>query len=324
MTSKERVKRAIHWKHPDRVPILFFNRDLDRSDIQIADVVQHFGGPDGKQSEWGFEWEQADDTMGQPKSSLIRSWDQLHEFIPPVPHDPGRFQSVFSVHEHYPDAYLMASLVLSGFTVLTFLRGFSETLQDLYVHRDRIETLLDLIFEFETRVIRNVADTPADAVAFYDDWGDQDRLLISPALWREIFKPRYKEQFRIAHESGVDVYFHSCGYIREIIPDLIEIGVDLLNISQPNLYDIEALGRDHGGDVCFVCPVSYQTTSITGTRDDIFREANRLVQNLGRPDGGFIGYVEAYESIGLSQQNYQNCVDAFVELGQYSNSSGGE
>lgn len=59
-------------------------------------------------------------------------------------------------------------------------------------------------------------------------------FIISPSLWRDFFRPRYKHQFELAHMYGLDVYFHSCGYIYDIIPDLIDIGVDLLNLGQPN------------------------------------------------------------------------------------------
>ena len=91
----------------------------------------------------------------------------------------------------------------------------------------------------------------------------------------------------------------------------------MLNISQPNLFDIEELGEKYGGKVCFVCPVSYQTTSIFGTKEEIYSYVKSLVENLGRFDGGLIGYVEEYKSIGLSDENYDHCVNAFLEYGRY-------
>ena len=142
-------------------------------------------------------------------------------------------------------------------------------------------------------------------------------LILSPSLWRRHFRERYRRQFALAHELGLEVYFHSCGYIREIIPDLIEVGVDMLNLSQPNLYDIQELGRSFGGQVCFVCPVSYQTTSISGSVQEIYADVRSLIEHLGRFHGGLIGYVEEYSSIGMSQENYQACIRAFRELGRY-------
>jgi hypothetical protein len=194
---------------------------------------------------------------------------------------------------------------------MTFLRGFSATLEDLCGDQAHMEILAERVFGFEEAVVGCAADEGFDAVAFYDDWGTQESLVISPELWRSFFKPRYKRQFDYAHARGLDVYFHSCGMIEEIIPDLIEIGVDMLNVSQPNLYDLPTLGARFRGRACFVCPISYQTTSITGSSDDIMREGERLVTNLAEAEGGFIGYVEEYGSIGMSEENYEACVRAF-------------
>jgi hypothetical protein len=134
-------------------------------------------------------------------------------------------------------------------------------------------------------------------------------------MWRDFFKPRYRRQFQIAHDAGLDVYFHCCGAIAEIIPDLVEIGVDLLNLGQPNLFDTAELGRRFGGKICFVCPVSYQTTSISGTPQDILRVVQDYYRHLGRFKGGMIGYIVDGSSIGLPEENYQACVSAFRNLG---------
>lgn len=318
MTRFEQVRKAMRFQSPDYVPILFFNRDKEQSDIQIIDVVQHFQGEHQDTSEWGFVWESFDQTMGQPKEALIRQWADLDELKLPDPSDKTRFAGAQEIMDRYPGCYYLASLVLSGFTIMTFLRGFAGTLEDLYEEPEQLERLADLVFGFENAIIGQLREQGFHGVAFYDDWGTQNNLIISPAMWRAVFKPRYRQQFDLVHENGLDVYFHSCGAIQEIIPDLIEIGVDMLNLSQPNLFNIEELGRLYGGKVCFVCPVSYQTTAISGSQADIYREVRRLVDSLGSLQGGLIGYVEEYQSIGMSLDNYQACVRAFQELGQYT------
>ena len=131
-----------------------------------------------------------------------------------------------------------------------------------------------------------------------------------------MFRPLYREQFALVHERNLYVYFHTCGQIGPLVEDLIDCGVDMLNISQPNLYDIPGLGQTYGGRVCFVCPVSYQTTSISGGPADIYRDVRRAVEHLGRFNGGLVGYVEEYGSIGMSEENYQACVAAWRELGR--------
>lgn len=313
----EQVNKAIHTKNPGYVPILFFNKDKDQSDIIMIDVVRHFMGSKEDTSEWGFIWERHDETMGQPKVELVKDWDEFSKFKIPDAFDKTRFSQVEEIRKQYgDDRYYLASLVLTGFTIMTFLRGFENTLSDLYEEPEKIAKLADAVYGFEEGIIKQLRDYGFNGVAFFDDWGTQTNLIISPKMWREFFKPRYKRQFDLAHKYGLDVYFHCCGFIYDIIPDLIEIGVDMLNLSQPNIFDIEKLGKDFGGKVCFVCPVSYQTTSLSGTREDIRWDVKRLVDNLGCHNGGLIGYVEEYHSIGMSDENYQHCIDAFRELGR--------
>lgn len=116
----------------------------------------------------------------------------------------------------------------------------------------------------------------------------------------------------------MDVFFHSCGAIESVIPDLIEIGVDMLNIGQPNLFNIEELGKKYGGEICFVCPVSYQTTSISGTKEMIENDVKEYMEHLGCFHGGLIGYIEDYKIMGMSEENYQACVHAFEKFGNYA------
>lgn len=318
MSRVSQVRKAIRREDPDYVPILFFNKDKDQSDIIMIDVVRHFMGEKGDLSEWGFRWERYDDTMGQPREGLIKEWSDLSGFVVPDAYDKSRFEQVDTVRKQYgSDRYYLASLVLTGFTIMSFLRGFENIMNDFYENPEEIEKLADMVFGFEEEIIKQLKEYEFNGVAFFDDWGTQTNLIISPGMWRQFFKPRYKRQFDLAHKYGMDVYFHCCGYIYDIIPDFIEIGVDMLNLSQPNLYDIEKLGKDYGGKVSFVCPVSYQTTSLFGTKEDIYADVKKLVDNLGCYNGGLIGYVEEYHSIGMSDDNYQHCIDAFRELGRY-------
>ena len=311
------VFKALTFQNPAYVPIYYFNRDQDQSDLVAFEIQRHFIGNDKDQSEWGFAWNRMDETMGQPLTNLIDEPVQLVNFAVPNPADPERFIGIESFNQLYSDRFRLASLALSGFTTMSFLRGFNNLMMDLVEAPKFVEALADMVFGFEEQLIEHLPAYHFDAVAFFDDWGTQKGMLISPAAWRRFFKPRYIHQFALVHRLGLKVYFHCCGYYPQIIPDLIEIGVDMLNISQPNLYNIPELGQKYGGKVCFVCPVSYQTTSISGTREDIFSAVQVLIDSFGCFNGGLIGYVEEYHSLGMSLANYQSCVDAFKTLGVY-------
>ena len=316
MVSKEIVKKAIEMQGPSRVPLYFFNKDIKKSDILMIsyEAADDFEFKESNKSEWGFEWVRLDDTMGHPKNPPITSWEEMKEYKIPDPNAMGRFDHIPGIVELNRDKYLMGTFGISGFNFLTFLRGFENVLEDLYLERENLDRLINVVLAFEKEIIKNYGKYQLDAVAFYDDWGTQNSLMISPDKWREVFKPLYKEQFELVHNQDMHVYFHCCGQIYDIIPDLIEIGVDVLNLNQPDLFGIERIGKDFGGKVCFNCPVDHQTVAINGSKEEIFSYVKKLNDNLGCFNGGFIGYVEEYSSVGMSDENYVNIVNAFESL----------
>ena len=104
---------------------------------------------------------------------------------------------------------------------------------DFLLEKEKACYLLDKIVEFENDLVKFAAEQDFHGVYFADDWGTQKDLIISPELWRELFKPRYKKQFDLIHELGMQAWFHCCGNITAIIPDFHEIGLDVINIPQP-------------------------------------------------------------------------------------------
>jgi len=320
MNGKELVRKAVHWQNPERVPLLFAC-SLERSDIVNVEVVRHFLGPEKNRSEWGFEWVQIDRSlaMGQPKAALIKTWDDLGRLNIPDPCDPARFDRIREARAAYGDGkYYKANFSLSGFAIMSLLRGFPAMMEDLTTERDKVEALADIVFGFEEQVIGQVREHGYDAVGLADDWGTQQALLISPSMWRDIFKPRYRRQIELAHRCGLDVYLHSCGYIADIVPDLVDIGLDILNPGQPDINGVQDLGRRFGGKVCFACPVSYQTTGISGSRAEVFAQVKEYVNCLGGFGGGLIGIIpEDSKGLGLTEERLDEMVEAFTLYGSY-------
>jgi len=140
--------------------------------------------------------------------------------------------------------------------------------------------------------------------------------MVSPELWRTHFKARYKEQFSLAHDLSLFVWFHSCGYVLDILPDLIEIGADVINLNQPDLFGIERLGEQFAGQICFNCPVDHQTTAVTGTDEEIDCYVLCLKNSLSK-NGGFMGYIEEYSSIGMSDHAYTTIENCFYTHRNY-------
>ena len=153
--------------------------------------------------------------------------------------------------------------------------------------------------------------------------------MVSPELWREVFKEEYRRQFDLIHSHKKQVVFHSCGYVWDIISDFIEVGVDAFNFNQLRIFDLQGisgvdrLAKTFGGKVCFVCPVDMQRALIEGTPQDIETEARHLVERLGRYGGGFVaccdegidhGYIpfEKIELIGKAFESLKGNKDVDI------------
>jgi len=317
MTSRKTlVDQAITFGRPERVPIWFVNCDQAEGDA----VVYHLSldrEPSAQRpaNEWGYRLERlGDGTMGYPAEVYLPDWREAHKVRKPPLREEERMAGLPAYLELCGDRYRLASLDLSGFTVYTLLRGFESSMVDFLVEPERAAWLMDLIIEFECDLMAMAARRGFHGIHFADDWGTQSGLMIAPGLWRKLFKPRYRRQFALAHDLGLHVWFHCCGNLTELADDFHEIGVDVLNIAQPNVVDVARVASSLRGKQCFLMPISYQTVSIRGSPEEIYAEARRLYDLLATPAGGFIGYVEEYGCMGMSPENYRACAEAFRRL----------
>jgi len=324
MEPKEIVYRAIEHRNPPRVPIHYCNRDFDSSDTwQVSHgPAKGFAPATPGMTEWGYIWKSLDQTMGQPEYHPLADWAKVDAYVPPNPYAPGRFEHLAEDIAGHSDRFIKFGLGVTGFNTATFLRGYENLLMDLHLDRGRAERVLDMVFGFETQIIEQAVAFPVDCITFGDDWGTQKGLMIRPELWREAFKPRYAEQFACVHRAGKKVWFHTCGDVYAIIGDLIEAGVDVLELLQPDIFGVERLAQDYGGKVCFCCSVDHQRRAVSGTREEITSYARLLKDKLGAFNGGFIAYIEDYASLGMTEQNYQWIRRAFHGLEPYSGGAG--
>lgn len=323
MTSRERVRRALRFESPDRAPrelwalpgIAMFRRDemdalLARYPSDFASpAVTHGTGPDvrygtGYRSrgtpavvgtyvdEWGCPFTVAEPgVIGEVKAPPLADWAALDHLRPP---DEMLELADFSRVDAgcaATDKYVLAGTTVRPFERMQFLRGSEALFMDLAWGPAELLRLRDLVHEFFLREIECWVRTDVDAISFMDDWGSQRGLLISPKMWREFFRPLYVEYVDLIHGAGKQVFFHSDGHIFDIIPDLIEIGVDALN-SQLFCMDIEEIGRRFRGCITFWGEIDRQQVLPFGTPADVTAAVRRVRAALDDDRGGVIAQCE--------------------------------
>ncbi|MHB0856402.1 MAG: uroporphyrinogen decarboxylase family protein [Anaerolineae bacterium] len=293
MNARERVIRAIEFRGPDRVPVRYYDNPA-RGDILVGAYTTptDWAEPQPGEDEWGCQWLTLTETLGQVKGHLLGGSSDTRDYRFPDPYLPGRLDALRRLRAEHPEYYVAGSLGISGFNRMTFLTGMECFMLDLCQDPERVAWLADGVFGFENGILEQMCALPLDGVWFWDDWGTQNGLMISPGTWREVFRPRYAEQFARIHAAGMHVIFHSCGHTAAILSDLAEIGADMLHLNQPRLIGIDRLAREVGGRACLHCPVDTQSTLIYGTPEEIRAEARELVEKLACYNGGFVACAD--------------------------------
>ncbi|HEX30080.1 TPA: hypothetical protein ENG04_08375 [Candidatus Poribacteria bacterium] len=328
MTSYEIIRRVLEFDGPERIGMNFSggrmndlvgagpSRDPDWQPRKVKPIK----GAEAWEDEWGCVWERLDGfSKGEVSwGPLQEGWERLEDYRFPTLDKKSRYERAAQVFKANPHMYKLGSLPGFPFNIMRKLRRMDNFLMDVVLHKDEVRELSDKVTDLLMKMIDIYADIGADGVSFAEDWGTQDRLLVSPPIWRELFKPDFVKLVSFAHERGLTVWMHSCGYIYEIIEDLIELGMDVLQFDQPALYGIERLGREFGGRITFWCPVDIQTTLQTGDKDKIQREALRLIWELGRFNGGFIAKnYPSLEAIGVKPEWDMWAYEAFLAHRHY-------
>ncbi len=170
------------------------------------------------------------------------------------------------------------------------IRGYEAFLIDLLTQRDWAEYLLDRFCERNTRMAAAAARAGYDVILTGDDVANQNVLMFTPALWREVFKPRWAAVYAAARavKPDIHIWYHSDGNIEAIVDDLIEIGVTILNPVQPECMDPLALRRRYGKRLAFDGCVGTQTTFPFGTPSAMRQVVHGLIDALDAYQGGLM------------------------------------
>ena len=283
-TRYPQVIQKLHQQFPDDIvsaPALYT--------AAVKDQVERYRK--GKfVDEWGCVFTNPrDGIIGIVKEPLVARWEDLDRFQTP--------DSVLQVDTpavnrfcRASNQYVFSGSVIRPFERLQFIRTMEQALIDLM---EQPPGLLELLKRMHAHYVKEVeawARTEVDAISLMDDWGTQTGLLLHPEIFRSLFKPMYADYVEIARSYGKEVFMHSDGHITELIPDLIEVGVQALN-SQIFCMGVEDLGRRFKGRLTFWGEIDRQHLLVHGTPAQI-EQAVHTVWDFLYARGGVIAQCE--------------------------------
>lgn len=330
MTSREIIQRVLKFDQPERIGLTFSSykgqgRQNDvwgagwSADPKAQDEKWTEGRYQCSRDEWGNVWAKVDERhSGEVIRGVIQSWDDLDSYQLPSLDDPARYEAAKASWAQDTEHYHLGTFPGFAFNVTRYMRGFEQFLLDCASEPEQVRRLNDRVVDLVERIIDLYAHAGADGIFTCEDWGTQERLLVSPAMWRKLFLPSFERVVARAHERGLAVWMHSCGYLWEIIPDLVAVGVDVLQFDQQENYPLTRLAEHFGGKVAFWCPADIQKVLQTRDRETIQAYAKEMRNLLGGHGGGFIAkdYPD-WRALGITEDEQQWAYEAFVEVAAY-------
>ena len=257
-----------------------------------------------------------------PKHHPITSMEDLKNFEWPDPNDPELLDPIKDYCDRYQDDYfvmvdLSSTLIEAAYAHLVGTQNFFLYLFD---QPELIHGVLDGLTEYYTAVGRNAIACGIDLIRVGDDVGAQQSMMMSPVQWRELAKPRFAYMFEQFKKENKDIYIklHSCGDYSPIIPDEVDLGVDLSGLMQPTGGNKDQVGikKKYGNDISFIGGFDVQRLLPRGQVEDVRNGVLDVMKNLAT-GGGYIFSPSHYILADVPIQNIYTMIEAQREFGTY-------
>jgi len=252
------------------------------------------------------------ETPALPESSFAGyTFPRLGQFLDPVA--PGKEDAIRRIREDREHCHVIG-MGWGIFEQTWRIRGFENALIDTVAEPGFYEELVGRLTDLYVGMVGFCADIPADAIMFGDDWGDQRGVILGPERWRRFIKPAWARVYEEVHRQGKLIISHSCGSVAEIMPDIIEIGLDALESCQPEAVGMHPyeLKAKWGDKIAFYGCLGSQSTIPFGTPDEIRAEVRKLRREMGK-GGGFILAPAKPLQPETPTENAVALVEAFAE-----------
>ena len=344
MNSKERVLAAFEHQEPDRIPLWYgasdaltnhLMRDTQASDeeslmrrlhIDFRRVRERYIGPDlGSKTYWGIERGGAH--YGQPLTHPLAGVETVEEVEAyagwPSP-DWFDFSHLRKECEQWRDYAIIGGPWVVVFTDATELVGMSEFFMKMHTHPEVMHAVMnkvsDFYYQLAIRFFESAGDL-LDIFFFGDDMGTQQSMIISLPHWREYCRPHISRFLHLGRQAGLKTMFHSCGAVRKMIPDLVELGLDALNPIQVRAKGMELSGlkAEFGASMAFHGGFDHQQVLPFGTEAEVRSEVHRVIDIMA-PGGGYC--LAPSHDLMLDEFPVENVIAMYDEgcnYGRYTN-----
>jgi len=254
---------------------------------------------EGYTDEWGVEWMAAEyeTKFGKGKYTEIMKHplaedSAIDAYQPPDPNRPELYTEAERVVKEYKDEYWIVGVTVTTIWETAWaLRGLERMLMDLMLNPNLANRILEIPYQYHLAAAKKLVQIGVDMIWVGDDVGTQREMLIAPEQWRKIFKPKMANFISTLRQinPNIKIAYHSDGNVYRIIPDLIEIGLDVLNPIQPPSMDPAKVKKDFGDKLCFWGTMDEQHTLPFGKPADVEKEVKKRLKTIGNNGGLIIG-----------------------------------
>jgi uroporphyrinogen decarboxylase len=254
---------------------------------------------DSYQDEWGVTWQTIEyatrfgtGRYTEPFGPPLTDDAALDRYVPPDPNRPELYVEAERVVKTYRDEYWIVGVTPTTiFESSWALRGYEQLLMDMAADEGKANRVLEIPFQYHKTVTQRLVQLGVDMIWLGDDVGGQNSMLMSPQMWRRYLKPRLAELIAALRSinPAIKIAYHTDGVVYPIIPELIEIGIDVLNPIQPLAMDPLKLKAGYGERLCFWGSMDIQQTLPFGTPDEVRHEVVTRLKTIGQGGGLLIG-----------------------------------
>ncbi|NIA06098.1 MAG: hypothetical protein GWP14_00415 [Actinobacteria bacterium] len=329
MTPRERVYESLKFRETDFIP---YNISMEQSVTERLN--SYYGGPDRWPSyenhfvhiEW-MKWHEddPDQVFRDPFGVLWQKGKAAHPVEPvlkkpdlkgvhwPELIDDAEITRIEKFCEGNKDRFTCYELGMLFFERAWAMRGFEDLMVDMVQHPVFVDALLETLMQLQLDALDKILHLPFDCLRFGDDFGQQKGLIMGKKYWRRFLKPRLAQIYAKVRESGKILAIHSCGDNEEIMPDLIDIGVQVFNPLQPEAMEIRKMKQLYGGSICFHGGIGVQGVLSRGQPKEVRQQVMDCASVLGK-GGGYIMDTAKALMEDVPTENAAALLEAVIEV----------